>query len=709
MKTLNITTIALIAMLTMNGCGGSGGGSPSNDSVTPPVIVENNNTVVIENTVVTEQNTSNNNGVVLTLNYNNSDTDGDGMTDVAEIKYGYDPDDAGSFPVVPELVMPYVPEQVEIPNSEINAYVTMSKTSLIINWVNTDTTNFTLTLDNGADRIYYGGHDFAFAEVNYVDLNITGDEVLTGSFTESNTETGELVNSYGTFTINLSDFELVAKTIIGDINNHISFTYEGFTTENEVIYNNFLAKVWPIMLDRLGPPAENFNCVITSMGDDVPYFMVVDSGRIFLSTQAFIPRLMVHEFIHAWKGSYLIASDSDWNYDTDLNGFEEGLAEGFAFEIIHEFTRAFPNDPATEQLLANKAHQYNSAYANHYDIVKTQRNTTSGNFWTITGSDAYRYSSAAVSVQNIAREYPSFYADTQALIYAEINADESWRPTRDNIIDIWSEVAPTVQGTELRTYIDALPVFAGHDMEDGFYIQNLSRHNGGGGDQQFSISYALNGLEWWMLEEINLDTVTIPNEVSYIVGDDSWVYVDMQAQPYSYTVHTSNEVVLSSSSITDSGYTNGLPNGLGWDQPADLSQLEYPTGLYRVDMSFDNFTDYNGSSESFYFFGYNDYYLADDESAIMVGIDTTASDLNMTITIDGLVATDVVENSMGLFRFENEIPKGYEAVISIEVANHDNTCTYQRTLLDTYTLWNKTEFGYVIIDNDFNCIEDIYE
>jgi hypothetical protein len=697
---LTATMVALT--LVLNGCSGGGGGSSS----TP---VSNTGDVTITTNTVTGIGEAVTNGVQLSMIVDTVDSDNDGMVDSAEVKYGFDPFDAGSFPEVPELVTPTVIEQTPIADSGVGAYIEVTERGIVIKWDLPEGYNYTLTLDNSADNLYYGGHNIDSADIDYTNFNLAGDEILTGNFTISDSTTGNTIEDKGMFTINLSDF-VITKTVIGKADNRISFTYKDFDPENEVIYTNFLKKVWPIMIDRMGPPAESFNCVITNMGPDSEYFMITDDGRTFLSTQRFLPRLIVHEFIHAWKGKYLITADANWGYDTDLSGFEEGLAEGLAFEIMHEFVKAFPNDSATTLLLDNKPYQYHSAYASHLDVIKLQKNTGAGSFWTTTGSYIYRYNVAAVTVQNILKEYPDFYKDTQAIFYANVTDDNTWRPTRANVLDIWSTVAPTVQGIDLTKYINALPVFKGNDLEDGFYIQNSIKQNGNGGSQQFSIAYAVDGYEWWNVRHEDIDSKNVPASVNYHLGDDGWVYPDMQGQQYTYNVYTDNQSVISSTGLTSAEYAvDGKPVSLGWDTPTDIQQANVNIGLYRSEVTFTNFQEYNGTSESFYFFGYSDYVIEDSDTVLMVGIDTIATDLNISVEIDGLVSTTKVNNSLGLFGFTNEIPKGYEAMINITVNNENDTCEYKRSLLDSYTQTGKSEFGYVIIDKDFNCIEDIYE
>ena len=48
-------------------------------------------------------------------------------------------------------------------------------------------------------------------------------------------------------------------------------------------------------------------------------------------------RLLVHEMIHMWKGKYAFSySEDNWGYSDDLSGFEE-IAEGLAYEILHDY------------------------------------------------------------------------------------------------------------------------------------------------------------------------------------------------------------------------------------------------------------------------------------------------------------------------------------------------------------------------------------
>ena len=190
-------------------------------------------------------------------------------------------------------------------------------------------------------------------------------------------------------------------------------------------------------------------------------FEIIDDGRIFLSDTNFLPRLIVHEFIHAWKGRYTIVSDENWNYDPSLSGFEEGMAEAMAFEIMQEYVRSYPNESATLETLGYRPHQYWAIYTTNYDAIKNVRWTGAGDFWTHTDGPPNRYTISAATVQMMLRENPNAIREFMSLYYETIRENPGWRPNRDDVIDMWDTLVPELNGYPLREYLDTLPVFNG--------------------------------------------------------------------------------------------------------------------------------------------------------------------------------------------------------------------------------------------------------
>jgi hypothetical protein len=53
------------------------------------------------------------------------------------------------------------------------------------------------------------------------------------------------------------------------------------------------------------------------------------------------PRLLTHEFLHAFRGQRGLTMDASWSYVPTLSGFEEGFAEGVAYLAMNEYVRLF--------------------------------------------------------------------------------------------------------------------------------------------------------------------------------------------------------------------------------------------------------------------------------------------------------------------------------------------------------------------------------
>ena len=301
------------------------------------------------------------------------------------------------------------------------------------------------------------------------------------------------------------------RSDIGSPSNRLGYTFSAdFPEEAEVQYREFLTRVFPIMYERLGPPAETFDVFIEDVGYDRDGFTIVHDGRTLLTDADFIPRLIVHEFVHAWRGNYTITTDENWDYDDALSGFEEGIAEGMAFEIIHEYMRSYPTHSASIQLLDDRPDQYWSPKTTSYDAIKNIRWTGAGDFWTHVSGPTNRYSIAATTVQMMVRENPNFTKEFMSRYYEAIWEDPDWRPNRDDIVGMWAALAPALNGHQLREFLDTLPVFNGRKLDEGIYVLEEIRPYGERGDQQFAVAYAISdGRLWWGMSEEELEDVPV--------------------------------------------------------------------------------------------------------------------------------------------------------------------------------------------------------
>ncbi len=450
------------------------------------------------------------------------------------------------------------------------------------------------------------------------------------------------------------------------------------------------------------------------MGISTGYFMITNAGRTFLSDTDFIPRLIVHEFVHAWKGAYTFTSDENWQYDDPLSGFEEGSAEGMAFEIIHEYVRSYPDDPATLQLLNWRPYQYWSSKSTYYDLIKYQRWTGAGDFWQPPGGAYHRYSIAATTFQIMLKENPNAYRSIMQNYYTRINQDSAWRSNRKDLLDIWAQAVPSINGVETHRYLNALPVFQGHKLDEGLYVLSTIRYYGSIGDQQFATSYVpSNGMAWWGINKTLFDSYNIPVWIDIMDADppDIYNYINTQDQPF--TVAIAN--VLNENNSLISTRTKDLslaswPMGFGWKMVDEADMSNFPVGLYQEKVTFDNYIQYTSEAkENYYVFGYdglnqNQY----DEYIIMVGIDGVTDGL-VSLLIDSQEYNEPIVNGVAVFR-SLIWPFDLEGKVSITITdNQQNQHTYMRTLLEAGTYHSYFQTQFLIIDKNFDGVEDIFE
>ncbi len=574
-------------------------------------------------TQTTEQNSAAPIGLTKYLSGDFTDSDGDGMTDVAENKYGFDPLDASSFPQEPELA----------------------------------------------------------------------------------------ANYYSEFGIRLSTREFPEPSSIGDSSNRISYTFSNdFPVEAESQYREFLKRVFPILYKYLGPPAETLNVFIESVGEDSDAIEIADYGRTLLSDASFIPRLIVHEMAHAWKGRYIIAADENWEYDTALSGFEEGTAEGMAFEIVHEYVRSYPNDPATLQLLEERSAQYWSSGTAIYDAIKNLRWTGAGDFWNPPSGADNRYSIAATTVQMMVRENPNFMKEFMSLYYEMIREDPDWRPNRKDMVNLWETVVPELNGNRLSEHLDTLPVFNGRELDEGAYVMQALRSYGEFGDQQFALAYAIPGGKLWNMSDEDLKDV--PEWISTRAGENGLHYIDTQRSPFFVEVTDAygQEYATYDFKTEWDRYPDGSPAGFGWSYAEELEMDNFPIGLYQGTVTFTDYVEHDeGARDSYYFFGLEDFEQdRESEYVIMIGIDGVAEG-RAEITIGGKAHTAPISNGVAVFR-SSEWRFDMQGRFPITITNDESVSrSYYRTLIEAGTIHDYYQHQFIIVDTDFDGIEDQFE
>ena len=614
-----------------------------------------------------------------------TDTDGDGMTDAAEEKYGFDPHDALSFPTEPEPIVEAPSERHSI-ESGAGVYLEVRPGRIDLRWADPEDGQYSLSLKTeGSEEwnIYYGGHLKEKAEVELSAFGLTGDETLLGRFTTYAPD-GSFLAEHPSFAIDLSAVEIPSPSIPGDPLNRVSYTFASdFPPEAERRYRELLKRVFPLLYEHLGPPAETFNVLIVYVPDS-DHFAAAQAGRVVLTTGGFAPRAIVHEFVHAWKGRYTLTSGEDWRYDDSLSGFEEATAEGMALEIVREYVRSYPDDAATNLMLSERTNLYWSRRATVHDAIKTMRWTGGGDFWNPTNGEDNRYSIAGTAVQMMVRENPNFMKGFMSLYYERIRLDPDWRPNREDLIDMWETLVPQLNGYPLREYLDTLPVFNGRRLEQGTYVLETMESYGETGDQEFVLAYAdaAGGLH------IYAQALTILVEVTDAHGQE-------------YVTHVS-EIEWDRDSEDQTGF--------GSHHIAALDMERFPMGLYKETVTFPDYFEHDeGAQETYYFFGLKGFDQdKDSDYVIMIGVDGVPEGA-AEIELLGETHTAPINNGVAIFR-STEWPFDMQGRFPITVTNTDGASrTYYRTLIEAGTRDDFFQHQFIIVDTGFDGVEDQFE
>ena len=415
--------------------------------------------------------------------------------------------------------------------------------------------------------------------------------------------------------------------------------------------------------------------------------------------------------MHAWKGNYAITSDENWDYDDALTGFEEGIAEGMAFEIIHEYVRSYPTHSASIQLHDDRPDQYWSSKTTSYDAIKNMRWTGAGRFRTHADGPENRYSIAATTVQMMVRENPNFAREFTARYYEGIRKDPDWRPNRDAIVDMWAAIVPALNGYPLREFLNTLPVFNGRKLDEGIYVVEEIRPYGESGDQQFAVAYAIaDGRLWWGISEEELEDV--PDWVRTSPRDNGRHYIDTQGSSFTVEVFDAygEEYAVYNFETKWKRRPDGSPTGFGWYEADVLEMEKFPVGLYKETVTFTDYIEHDeGASQDYYFFGLEG--LAQDreeEYVIMIGVDGVPEG-TAEIVIEGSAHAAPIAKGVAIFR-STEWPFDMQGRFPITITNPESVSrTYYRTLIEAGSLHNFFQYQFIIVDTDFDGVEDQFE
>jgi len=281
----------------------------------------------------------------------------------------------------------------------------------------------------------------------------------------------------------------------------------GWSDDQRARLNDFIGKMYPIIESVYGSPSSSYTVTLVMdlwWSDSAVFYNSTD--EIYMDEIHY--QLLTHELIHAFRNDVTISSDSNWDYDDTLSGFEEGFAQAVSYECMNRYIEAYPNDPYVN---TNVIWLPDYGWEYDYQNLKQLRTT---DFWSDTDGTGIvwrRYEMAAVAMIKINIESPGFYKAFNEEYYARINVDETWRPTRETIIEIIETLVPTIEKFDARTWIDKQHIF---------YSQIVT------GKKVFHILQGYPSHEFWMFQRAYfLETKDCGSE--WACWDDeswSWVY-----------------------------------------------------------------------------------------------------------------------------------------------------------------------------------------
>jgi hypothetical protein len=522
-------------------------------------------------------------------------------------------------------------------------------------------------------------------------------------------------------------------------NNKMYFTYDfsnsGLDEEGQAEFTsrcqNFLSKMLPIMEHKLGTPNESFVCRVERLSYRLGYWMSYSGGRHIRADNTWLPRLFVHEILHGWKGDYKYNGHAHiphwYRKDQNLAGYEEGVCEGLAFELIEDYIRAYPFDTETEFLLTKTVDHRWSKFAFNYDLIKNSRYTaTSGNkdsgygLWPGDGSQSDRYQIGAVTFQILMNKNPNFYKLVTEHFKQKVATDSNWKPTHDNLQTLFAEIVPEIYGQDTKTFLNSIPMFSTQKLEGLYSIRRYRRTNH---SQEIYVAYGDSYRHefFYKLTDETLSLGKIPEYIPLIKNTSDQYVPILEKQPYTVNVNTIHgESVLNYNGITNSTTSDSkpVPTRLGKSTPSELRYPYFPRGLYREDIEFTNFTEYTeNAKESYYFMGFqglepDSRIQPQDELIVFVGIDSPTAKFAEIQIANKYMKSEIVNGTalFRLFSFGRDSFGEFEVKVTGQNAlGNEVSHKYVRYLIPQGDVWSARLQKFLVIDKDFDGVEDLYD
>ena len=535
-----------------------------------------------------------------------TDSDNDGMTDVAERRYGFDPNDPKSFP------------------SKDYTFLKGDTPTLHVSTGATDPKN----------------------EVRFM-------------FTES---------EYTTNRAGVSNLDTLAKN------------------------REFLNLAMPIILHELGAPPASFviNIVCQNRG-------VYANGHTISVYDNSRPQSFIHELGHVWKNGWTLSfMKLRGGRRSYMRGFEEGFSEALTYIISNKFAEAYPSHPyVKEHIAVSKNAQTWRGNVYNFDVTLGADSLQGGTFHRDKFTE-YRYENSAGVFTVLANQREGVLKDLLRVFYEEAEENPSWDWTLDTqkMFELWSDVLPTVNGTDTFKWLNNVGLLNGKPAPQRLYVSII--------DHRVYLLYPdKSGNFSWSHDKNLVSSQDIPAwfPTKEIAGK---IVPDVENQPFNIELDTIyGESVRSVSKKLSN-------RGLGETALFELYSTALPVGLYKTTIEFPNFKDHTDDYvNSAYVIGTKHIAHSRDELSIHVGVDIpTAKQVQLHIN-DAYYESNFT-NGLAVFRF-NDIGIDYSGPIEIFVSDGKTEKTYKRAVSHFGKNSGHRLNEFLIVDRDFDNVEDPFD
>ena len=376
----------------------------------------------------------------------------------------------------------------------------------------------------------------------------------------------------------------------------------GWSETERLRLTAFLCRMLPVLQDHYGPPFRRWRVTLVK---DLYYsgsWIFIPSLLEIHSDGQWNPRLLAHEFLHAFRGRRGLTSDGAWTYSPTLSGFEEGFAEGIAYLAMNDYVARYCDAGNCSAADVPSDTVWYSYLESAYDFGN-DASLTCEDFWSAVGTQktSERYQMAAAAIMRLEQAIPGFSRRFNQEYYRRIRNDPAYRPSRDRVSAIVELLSPTIDGLPASVWLGRQRIFDAHTLQGKRdWLENYTPYGRLGEERVNHLHFVETfpgGSEW--AEYIPDCPVVVPGDAPYLYfrlnatagrvqinaldgSEVSRHRVVMQTTTMDYRVTGCNDVI-GQLAYTELHWVHGTRNCLTWSI-ADPTCIRQPPefGLYRL-------------------------------------------------------------------------------------------------------------------------------